>query len=226
MCCSPWGCRESDTAQQPNNNEKGGTGSLGIEAESQGCYITLRTGYTTRDCPPGGYQGPQLPTRMQEASQSPMMHRVQGPAHAPWGSLEAVRSWPTSPQGSASGPRGVSHLLSSHPSASRKSTLWGISSVPNPRGPGSKHQDQVPSESQEEAQLGLYEGWKLAFSTESRKIQPPARCRLAPSHLEAGPRGPSPHTSPSPRQCVLSPEQSPWVKKTWYTYTMEYYPAI
>ena len=113
MCCSPWGCRELDTAQQPNNNEKGGTGSLGIEAESQGCYITLRTGYTTRDCPPGGYQGPQLPTRIQEASQSPMMHRVQGPAHAPWGSLEAVRSWPTSPQGSASGP-GVSVICCPH----------------------------------------------------------------------------------------------------------------
>ena len=79
MCCGPWGHRESDMAQQPNNNEKAGTGSLGIEAESQGCYITLRTGYTTRDCPPGGYQEPQLPTRMQEASQSPMMHRVPGP---------------------------------------------------------------------------------------------------------------------------------------------------
>ena len=66
-----------DTAQELNNN-KGGTGSLGIQAERQGCYITLRTSYTTRDCPPGSYQEPPLPTRMQEASQSPMMHRVPG----------------------------------------------------------------------------------------------------------------------------------------------------
>ena len=176
--------------QQGRNREPGNQGR-----ESRLLHYP-RTGYTTTDCPPRSYQEAQLPTRMQEASQSPVTCRVPGPCPMHRGQSGSREELAHASPRQCLGAQGCQSLGVLTSLSIQKEHPLGHLLNAYPRGPGPKHQVHVPSESQEEARLGLSEGRELGPSTESRKSQPPARCRLAPSHLEASSRWPSPHTQP------------------------------